>query len=115
MGDKDGKIISVLELCTDEESASRPLEFTLVAICKRGFLKKGHFKTMVFSPDNELLLISSETAKIKVFYIGEYLRAKHNLVHVRKNELRSCISFKVSDLILESRLFAGIVGKATLK
>lgn len=70
---------------------------------------------MVFSPDNELLLISSDTATIHAFHVGNYRRAKHNLAYVRKNELQSCVHLKVPDMLKTEPAIISILGKAKIK
>ena len=69
-----------------------------MAVCYRGFFKS-HLKAIVFSQDNELLAVSSDTGTIHVFHIGAALRARNNLKHVRKNELRFCVHIKLDNLM----------------
>ena len=114
MGSKDGTKISVMELLMDDSSGRSLKEFILVAVCYRGFFSC-HLKTMVFSPDNELLLISSDTATIHVFHIGPAFRAKNRLDHVRKHELKFCVHIKINELLKKNEVVLGVLGKATAK
>ena len=114
VGSKDGSRITVMELQTTDDTGALALELTIVAVCYRGFFSC-HFKTMEFSPDNELLMISSDTATIHAFHIGPYLRAKHNLAFVRKNELLSCVHFKVPEMLKNDPSIVNILGKERVK
>ena len=85
---KDGNRISIMELITDSKGSLH--ELILVCICYRGFFSS-HLKSMCFSPDNNFILVASESAKIHVFHIGTFRNAKNNLRTVRKNEIKSCM------------------------
>lgn len=87
-GNKDGNRISVMELITDSKGSLH--ELILICICYRGFFSS-HLKSITFSPDNNFLLVTSDTAKIHVFHIGTFRNAKNNLRTVRKNEIKSCM------------------------
>ena len=87
-GNKDGNRISIMELITDSKGSLH--ELILICICYRGFFSS-HLKALTFSPDNNFLLVTSDTAKIHVFNIGSYYKAKNNLRTVRKNEVKSCM------------------------
>ena len=113
MGCKDGKKIYVMELLMDDSGHSLN-EFILVAVCYRGFFSC-HLKTMVFSPDNELLLISSDTSTIHVFHIGPAFRDKNGLAHVRKHELKFCVHIKINELLKKNEVVLGVLGKVTAK
>lgn len=77
-----------MELITDSKGSLH--EIVLLCICYRGFFSS-HLKTITFSPDNNFILVTSDTGKIHVFHIGQYVSAKNNLRTVRKNEIKSCM------------------------
>ena len=87
-GSKDGTRIAIMELITDSKGSLH--EIVMLCICYRGFFSS-HLKTITFSPDNNFILVTSDTGKVHVFHIGQYVRAKNNLRTVRKNEIKSCI------------------------
>lgn len=88
-----------MEAVTDDEGTSIH-EFILVAVCYRGMFST-HFKTLIFSPDNKLLIVSSQTGTVHVFYIGDAIAKKRDLNYVRKNELHSCVHLK-NDVLLKN-------------
>ena len=87
-GNKDGNRIFIMELITDSKGSLQ--ELVLICICYRGFFSS-HLKSITFSPDNNFVLVTSDTAKMHVFHIGTFLNAKNNLRTVRKNEIKSCM------------------------
>ena len=56
-----------MELITDSKGSLH--EIVLLCICYRGFFSS-HLKTITFSPDNNFILVTSDTGKIHVFHIG---------------------------------------------
>ena len=88
-------------------------EFILVAVCYRGFFST-QLKTIVFSQDNELLIISSETGTVHVYAIGDAMRNQRTLKDVRKKELQSCVHLK-SDFLAKQLFEQSLISKPMLK
>ena len=59
---------------------------------------------MTFSPDNNFILVTSDTGKMHVFNIGSFLSAKNNLRTVRKKEVKSCMIIEMNDLLKDCKL-----------
>ena len=72
-------------------------------------------KSVVFTEDNELLLVSSDSGTIHAFHIGPFIREKHPLVYVRKNEINSEVKVKVMDILKKNEAILAHLGKATVK
>ena len=75
----------------------------LLCVCYRGFFTS-HLKAISFSPDNNFIVISSDTGTVHLFYIGKALVAKNNLATVRKTEVESILSFKMDQLLRDCNL-----------
>ena len=88
VGGRDGCRISVFELITD--SKNKLHELILTAICYRGFFS-ANLKAIMFSPDNNFLMVTSDAGKIFLFEIGNAIKSKNNLKTVRKKEIKACL------------------------
>jgi hypothetical protein len=102
-----------MELLMDDSGLSLN-EYILVAVCYIGFFSSS-LKTMVFSPDNEILIITSDKSILHAFHIGPAFRARATLALVRKHEIKSCVSIKINDLMKKNEVVLGVLGKATAK
>jgi hypothetical protein len=90
-----------MELITDSKGSLH--ELILVCICYRGFFSS-HLKSITFSPDNDFLLVTSDTGKMHVFHIGTFRLAKNNLRTVRKNEIKSIMCIALDILLKDCKL-----------
>lgn len=100
-GNKDGCRVSVMQLICDSKGSL--CELVLICICYRGFFSS-NLKQMTFSPDNDFLLVTSDTGKVAIFNIGSFVSGKNNLRTVRKNEIKACMNIVMDDLLKQCKL-----------
>lgn len=66
VGSSDGRRICLIELILDSKKSLH--EVILIGICYRGWFSS-HLKEMRFSPDNNFLIVTSDTGKIHIMDI----------------------------------------------
>lgn len=101
VGSEDGRRIFLLELIMDSVKSLH--EVILIGICYRGWFSS-HLKEMRFSPDDNFLIVTSDTGKIHIYDIKEHVAGKNNLKTVRKYQIERTMTLRINEILTACNL-----------